>query len=119
MAGDFSDRLAAANRVSIRAVMASQVQDMRQALLDSDILDPVTIPFALDDGAPDSAAGLGDGMTPNLQAILEMGEAEPPDSDEWPQDVPAQPLQTPSAATTTTPAAYGQRALAPIRRRIF
>jgi hypothetical protein len=118
MIDDFSDRLAAANRVSIRAVLVSPNQDVRQALLDSGILDPVTIPFTLDDGTPQSAMRLGNGTTPNIQAILDMGEAEtPPASPGWGPDDPAQPRETQVAGTTATPAAYGLRSLAPIRQR--
>jgi len=117
MADDFADRLATANRVSIRAVLALQGQDVQQALLESGILDPVTIPYALDDGTPESAAALGNGMTPNLQATLDLGEEEPPTSGGSTQKAPAQPREPVSSATVTAQRAFGQRSLAPIRQR--
>jgi len=117
---DFADRLNAANRVSIPAVLASLGQDVRQALRDGGITDPVTIPVAFDDGTPETAAGLGNGLTPNVRGTLEMNEPGLATSGDQPPGALTQPHQrpdVPASPTTTAPPAYGLRSLAPIRPR--
>jgi predicted acylesterase/phospholipase RssA len=112
--------LTAANRVSIPAVLASLGQDVRQALLDGGITDPVTIPVAFDDGTPETAAGLGNGLTPNVRGTLDLNEPGLATSGDQPPDAPPQQrarLDVPAPATTTAQAAYGLRSLAPIRPR--
>jgi hypothetical protein len=69
-----ADRLAKANRVSIRAVLVPRGQDATKALAENGILEPVAVPFLFADAAFASASHLGDGRTPNLIATLEPDE---------------------------------------------
>lgn len=65
------DRLPAYDRVSIRAVLVHDGEDPAAALAEAGIFDPIAIPVMLGDGADLSGTLLGDGITPNLMAVLE------------------------------------------------
>nr|WP_294555662.1 hypothetical protein [uncultured Rhodopila sp.] len=62
---------APANRVSVRALLAGDGEDVTQALAQAGIFDPVAIPVQLDP----QGGFLGDGITPNLTGVLEPGDA--------------------------------------------
>ncbi len=66
------DRLPAYDRVSIRAVLVQDGEDPSAALAEAGIFDPIAIPVMLGDGADLSGTLLGDGITPNLMAVLEI-----------------------------------------------
>jgi len=114
MTGDASGGPAPANRVSVRAVLAGDGEDVTEALARAGIVDPVAIPVQLD-----PACGfLGDGIVPNLTGILEPDEAgddgSPPDAD------PVQPLadgRSARPATVMLPPGNGMQAFAPVRKR--
>ena len=65
------DRIPAFNRVSIRAVLVQQGQDPGPALAAAGILNPIAIPVVLGEQVELSSGILGDGITPNLTAVLE------------------------------------------------
>jgi hypothetical protein len=115
LSGNTNDAPAAANRVSIRAVLAADGDDVTQALAQAGIVDPVAIPVQAD-----PAEGfLGDGITPNLTGVLEQDEAE----DEGPEaseDTAQAAGETPTAQRETAmlPPEYGMQALAPVRKRV-
>lgn len=115
---DDASRLMEANRVSIAAVLVGPADDSVRAMLDSGILDPVTVPFVLDNGTPNGGTGLGDGITPNIMATLDPTNADTDAADHDPgeQDEPAPSTARP-ATTATLAAAYGMVPLAPVRKR--
>jgi hypothetical protein len=106
------DALGTANRVSIRAVLVADGDDVNQALAAAGIIDAVAIPVILGDN-PDPEGGiLGDGITPNLTGVLE------------PDDIDATAIMADDAdsrshtdATSRLPASGGMQPFAPVRRR--
>lgn len=114
LSGNAIDTPAAANRVSLRAVLAADGDDVTQALAQAGIVDPVAIPVQADpaDGF------LGDGITPNLTGVLELDEAED-DGPEALEDTAQAAAGVPAAqrGPAMLPPEYGMQALAPVRRR--
>ncbi len=76
MAENPTDKLAAMNRVSIRAVLAAEGEDVTHALVRAGILNPVAIPVLLDEDAPRAGSILGDGITPNVTGVLEPDDED-------------------------------------------
>jgi hypothetical protein len=115
------DRIPSFDRVSIRAVVVRDDEDPSQALSDAGIFEPIALPVLLGEDQPDFS--FGDGITPNLTAVLEPDqEADEFDSADQPAGIQLGPDQIrPSRqtrpATATLPAAYGARPLAPVRPR--
>jgi hypothetical protein len=115
------DRIASFDRVSIRAVVVSDDEDQSQALSEAGIFDPISFPVVFGEDQPDFS--FGDGITPNLTAVLEpdqeVGEFDSTDQPAGMQRGPAQsgPSQQTRLATATLPAAYGVQPLAPVRSR--
>lgn len=113
-------RLAAANRVSIRAVLDDGHGDLQAALRDAGIFEPVAIPVLLGDQADASGGMLGNGVTPNVVGVLEPDEAE---SDTFAADPDPAPLLPKGGAaivadrsgSANLPASFGIRPLAPVR----
>ncbi|MGD0106504.1 MAG: hypothetical protein ABSC06_21060 [Rhodopila sp.] len=115
-----TDRLAAANRVSIRAVLVRQGEDASAALAKASIIDAVAIPVVVGDDVDLPGGIFGDGRTPNLTALLETeredefedqaGTEPGPARSTGEADPPSEPV------TTMLPAAFGMRPLAPVRR---
>jgi hypothetical protein len=79
MADDATDKLTAMNRVSIRAVLAAEGEDVTAALAQAGILNPVAIPVLLGEDAHTAGAILGDGITPNLTGVLEPDDEDAAD----------------------------------------
>ena len=116
--------------VSLRAVVVSDGQDPGVALAEAGILDPVALAMEFDDDPGASSRLLGDGITPNLTAVLEMDASEPSNAGfamptGQPQDASGSTSAHetgvgPEVGTTTTrlPAAFGIQPLAPVRRRV-
>ena len=113
------DKLPAHNRVSIRAVLVQEGEDASAALAEAGFSDTIAIPVVLGE-QPDLSGGiLGNGITPNLTAVLETeqedesGEAPGAQTDtEQPErgDVgPSGPV------ATMLPPAFGMQPLAPVR----
>ncbi len=105
---------AAADRISIRAVLAADGEDVTQALAQAGIVDPVAIPVQAD-----SAGGfLGDGITPNLTGVLEADDAEDDGREAAPDAAPTHAEALPVQPETVMLAPeYGMQALAPVRKR--
>jgi hypothetical protein len=101
---------AAANRVSISAVLAAEGEDVTEALARAGIVDPVAIPVQ----AEPEEGFLGDGVTPNLTGVLEAHEADGPGAGSGPPPAAAQPARP---ATAMLPPERGLQAFAPVRRR--
>jgi hypothetical protein len=120
------------DRVSIRAVVVHDSEDPGHALSEVGIFDPIALPMVFGEGQPDS---FGDGITPNLTAVLEFDQED--GSDPASGNLDAAPVThnpTPGAqpgtagsspddvrpsrsAATSLPAAYGIQPLAPVRPR--
>lgn len=115
------DRLPAHDRVSIRAVLVHEGEDPSAALAEAGFVETISVPVVLGE-QPDLPGGiLGNGITPNLTAVL---ETEPEDEFDFSYDDPpatarrAADVAPPSGPVTTTlPAAYGMKPLAPVLRR--
>ncbi len=78
------DRIPGLDRVSIRAVVVMEGEDPAPLLAAAGIVDPVAVPVVFGENAPDRS--FGDGLTPNLTAVVEFdqqadGAAVEPDSD--------------------------------------
>ena len=120
MTDDPTNSLAAANRVSIRAVLAADGEDVTQALAEAGIVDPVAVPVLLGEAADPAGGILGDGITPNLTGVLEPDD---PDDTGPSSDTVIRPGQTRADAgqdrpiTVMLPAAGGMQPLAPVRKR--
>jgi hypothetical protein len=115
------DRIPSFDRVSIPAVVVSDDQDPSEALLELGIFEPISLQIVMGEDPPDFS--FGDGITPNLAAVLEM-DPDADESDYTDQHAGMQlgspesgPSQQTRAATATLPAAYGARPLAPVRPR--
>ena len=122
MSDDPMDKLPAFNRVSIRAVLVEDDEDPSQALAEAGFAEAVAIPVVLGEDLDLAGGILGNGVTPNLTAVLET-EVED-DEDDAAVGVQAEQIQatseTPSRegpVTTNLPAAFGARPLAPVRKR--
>ncbi len=116
--------------VSLRAVVVRDGQDPGAALAEAGIFDPIAVAMEFDDDLGASGHLLGDGITPNLTAVLEMDAPEPSDAGfDMPMGQPQDPSGSMSAPetgfdpgvstiTTRLPAAFGMQPLAPVRRRV-
>nr|WP_294517077.1 hypothetical protein [uncultured Rhodopila sp.] len=108
------------NRVSIRAVLAPDGEDVGQALAQAGIIDPVSIPVLTGEDA-DTGVWLGDGITPNLTGVLE------PDEEQDSETAGARPANSVAAAhadwpetrlrTAMLPQTHGMQPFAPVRKR--
>jgi hypothetical protein len=119
------DKLPAHNRVSIRAVLVHEGEDPSAALAEAGFADAVAVPVVLGE-QPDLSGGiLGNGITPNLTAVLETEQEDAEDV----HPVVRRPVVQQSIArfdpdpagasgpvTITLPPAYGIQPLAPVRR---
>lgn len=106
------------NRVSIRAVLAFDGEDVTQALSQAGIFDPVVVPVTLGPVADPPGGILGDGVTPNLTGTIELDEPDGfgrgAEADQG-REGGMQPLDEPVA--TRAQAAYGTQSFAPMRGR--
>ena len=116
------DRLPAFNRVSIRAILVEDGEDPGHALAEAGFAEAVAIPVLIGDDPDLSGDILGNGITPNLTAVLETEIADAgPDaapatqSDQVEGSSETQP--GPGSTTTNLPAAFGMQPLAPVRKR--
>ncbi len=123
MNDDTADRQAKADRVSIRAVLVPDGEDATKALVESGILEPVTIPFICADESFASGGMMGDGRTPNVVATLELDQDEAADA-VLGVSQPGQQTNATAASTqaavpraTTPGSTISPRSFAPIRER--
>jgi hypothetical protein len=114
------DSLSHFDLVSIRAVLVHDGEDPSDAVSEAGIHDPIEVPVTMGEDMSLAEGGLGDGITPNLSAVLETerwdivalsSQSRPGDTSGASDS--ARPAQS---GTTTLPAAYGIQPLAPVRR---
>jgi hypothetical protein len=117
------DRLSPHDRVSVRAVLAHEGEDPTAALAAAGIVDAIVVPVAMGEDLDLSGGILGNGITPNLTAVLETEQQDDSFDDgagsqRGSTQPSAQPSTraTPSSAPVTTmlPAEYGVKPLAPV-----
>jgi hypothetical protein len=115
------DSLPSFDRVSIRAVLVEEGEDPAAALAEAGFTEVISIPVVLGEAADPSGGILGDGITPNLVAVL---ETEPEDGSDPATGARSVPVRSASAAepppepsTTNLPSAFGLQPLAPVRQR--
>jgi hypothetical protein len=109
------------DRVSIPAVVVADGEDVSAALSVAGIVDPITLPVVFGDSPEVEGGILGNGMTPNLVAVLETKADDQPDefaletgsAEPW----QAEPQRDSRIASSSLPAAYGIQPLAPVRQR--
>lgn len=122
MSDDPMDKLPTFNRVSIRAVLVEEGEDPSPALAQVGFAEAVAIPVVLGEDLDLSSGILGDGITPNLTAVMEA-EIEDDEANAAPASPPGQAQAAPDPQprsqliTTNLPAAFGVQPLAPVRRR--
>ena len=118
------DRLSSFDRVSVRAVLVHEGEDPTAALAAAGIIDAIVVPVVMGDDLDLSSGILGNGITPNLTAVLETEQQDDTfDDGDGSQQGSTQPSAQPSTgaapssgpATTMLPAAYGIQPLAPVR----
>jgi hypothetical protein len=120
MNGTPLDGIPAYNRVSIRAVLVHDGEDPGPALAAAGIVNPIAIPVVMGEDLDLSGGMPGNGITPNLIAVLETEEQE--DFEYSPANRSGLTGSQPDAArpvrpfTTTAPPAFGMRSFAPIGR---
>jgi hypothetical protein len=120
MSGNPLDGIPAYNRVSIRAVLVHGDEDPGPALAAAGITDPIAIPVVMGEDLDLFGGMLGDGITPNLTAVLEtearedFGYSSTDRSDQT--DSQPDAARPASPFTTTAPLAFGMRSFAPIGR---
>jgi hypothetical protein len=119
MTDDLMDRLPAYNRVSIRAVLVSEGQDPSTALAEAGFANPVALSVVVGEAVDLPGGILGDGMTPNLVALLETEQEDGFDTAQpGARSDPGRSVPVPSnPVTTTLPPAFGSQPLAPVRKR--
>ena len=113
------DKLPEHNRVSIRAVLVHEGEDASAALAKAGFVNAIAIPVMLGEDLDLSGGILGNGITPNLIAVLETEQEDGisglPDA----QPVSGRPAEhdvRPSGPVRTMlPAAFGTQPLAPVR----
>jgi hypothetical protein len=107
------DNMPARDRVSIRAVLLEDGEDIAAALIQAGIYDPVAIPVVFGESPSLPTGMLGDGVTPNLTAVLETEQPDEADASAEtqrarPRPDPISPAQSPNTHRT--------KPLAPIRQ---
>jgi hypothetical protein len=113
------------DRVSVRAVVVYEGEDQSQALSEAGIFDPISLPVAFGENRPD--VSFGDGITPNLTAVLETDQEadhpfDAPSNDEGPHALNHRPQRSVGTGqdeprTASLSPAYGLQPLAPVRPR--
>jgi len=112
------DRIPAYNRVSIRAVLVHEGEDPGPALAAAGIVDPIAIPVVPGEHLDLGGGILGDGITPNLIAVLEAEQHD--DFDASPTNQLNLAVSKPGAVrpaepvATTLPVTFGVGSFAPV-----
>jgi hypothetical protein len=121
MSDDPVNRLPAFNRVSIRAVLVTEGEDATEALMQAGFSETISIPVVLGDDLDLAGGILGNGITPNLTALLETEHQDafdaPPGTQPGSAQSPAEAAPPSAPATANLPAAFGIQPLAPVRKR--
>ena len=114
------DKLPAHNRVSIRAVLVHEGEDASAALAEAGFANAVAIPVMQGEQLDLSGGILGNGITPNLTAVLETEQEDA--LEDLPRMQRGAVRPAPDGArlsgpvTTNLPATFGIRPLAPVHR---
>ena len=108
------------NRISVRAVLVHDGQDPSAALAAAGLVNAISIPVVLGE-AGDMPAGIqGNGITPNLSAVLEMSPAESFGAAAVTQPVPLESVSATAQAAESVarmlPVAFGIQPIAPVRQ---
>jgi hypothetical protein len=118
MSDDPMPDVPAFDRVSIPAVLVGDGEDAQAAVAAAGLIDPVAIPALLGDGPHPPGGILGDGITPNLTAVLETEQEDRFDSvsdkDPGSTAAVADDARPTQGVTTVLPAAFGMQPLAPV-----
>jgi hypothetical protein len=114
------DKVPAHNRVSIRAVLVHEGEDASAALAEARFADTVSVPVVLGE-QPDLSGGiLGNGITPDVVAVLETEQGDDVDTSANARPGTARPgrsdVRSFGPVTSVLPTAFGMRPLAPVRR---
>lgn len=118
------DTVPAHNRISVRAVLVHEGEDPSAALAAAGLVNAISVPVVLGEAWDPPAGVLGNGITPNLSAVLEMSPADSFGAAPVTQSVPAVSGSGSGSGTTpapgpvarTLPAAFGTQPLAPVRQ---
>lgn len=120
MSGSPLDKVPAHNRVSIRAVLVHEGEDASAALAEAGFAETITVPVVLGE-QPDLPGGiLGNGITPNVTAVLETEQEEETGASVVGQTDMRRAergnVGRSGPVTSMLPSAYGMQPLAPVRR---
>ncbi|HEX4367088.1 MAG TPA: hypothetical protein VH023_09680 [Rhodopila sp.] len=113
------DKIPAHNLVSIRAVLVNENEDASAALAEAGFAETISIPVVLGE-YPDLSGGiLGNGITPNVTAVLETDPDAAADTSPNVRPSAARPergdVGRSGPVTTMLPPAFGMQPLAPVR----
>ncbi len=90
---------------------------MSAALAEAGFVDSIAVPVLIGD-EPDLSGGiLGNGVTPNLIAVLETEQEEPSDPESAVSRLTGDGAQPSAPVRTMLPPAFGMQPLAPVRER--
>jgi hypothetical protein len=122
MPDDPTNKPPAFDRISLRAVLVHEGEDATEALARAGFSDVISIPVLVGDNPHLSGGILGNGITPNLVAILETEQGDTFEDEPGMQPDPSRSASEEAApprgpVTTNLPAAFGIRPLAPVRKR--
>lgn len=121
MNDDPLEQIPSFDRVTIAAVLASDGEDVSEALAEAGIFDAIELRISFDGDLDASGVLLGDGFTPNLTAVVEF--EQPQDEPDWQSSgsdsgwLATNAVQDTASETSSLPAAYGMKPVAPVRRR--
>ena len=106
-------------RVSVAAVLVSGDADPRAALAEAGITDPIAVEIRIGDTVDPSQGFFGDGVTPNLTAVLETRNRPAagacPAGQRAASGVPGQAARSVRGDAINLPPAFGFRPIAPVR----
>ena len=68
------DRIPTFDRLSLRAVVVPEGEDPGPALAAAGIVEPIELPIVFGEDPPDRT--FGDGLTPNITAVLEQDQSD-------------------------------------------
>lgn len=119
MSDDPLDLIPSFARLSVAAVLVSGDADPRAALAEAGITDPVAVEIRIGDTVDPSQGFFGDGVTPNLTAVLETRIRSPAGASPAGQQPASrflgQAARSVPADAINLPPAFGFRPVAPVR----
>ena len=116
MGDDTPDTIPSFARVSVAAVLVFEGEDPNSALTQAGILDPIAVEVRIGETEDPSQGFLGDGVTPNLRAILETDQGDQRrDASSGGVDASSIGRIAARSAATNPPLPSGNRPFAPVR----